>query len=70
MPSQANFLLLRLARADGRTLRDALRRRGIFTRYFEAPRLRDHLRISIGTPEQNDRVIAAFRAIGEELAHG
>ena len=70
VPSQANFVLLRLARGDGKTLRDALRTRGIFTRYFDTPRLRDHLRISMGTPEQNDRVIAAFAEVGEELAHG
>ncbi|MFA7249673.1 MAG: histidinol-phosphate transaminase [Dehalococcoidia bacterium] len=69
-PSHANFVLMRLTRGDGRTVRDALRRRGIFTRYFEAPRLRRHLRISIAKPEQNDRVIAAIREIGEELAHG
>ena len=31
--------------------------------------VRDHLRISIGKPEDNDRVLAAIREIGEELAH-
>lgn len=67
-PSHANFLLLRLARGGGQEVREALRRRGIFTRHFGAPRLRDYLRLTIGTPEQNERVIAAFRAIGEELA--
>lgn len=70
VPSQANFVLMRLHRGDGLTLRDRLRARGIFTRYFETPRLRDHLRISMARPEQNDRVIAAIREIGEELAHG
>ncbi|MEX2446963.1 MAG: aminotransferase class I/II-fold pyridoxal phosphate-dependent enzyme, partial [Dehalococcoidia bacterium] len=70
VPSRANFMLLRLGRGDGLMVRDALRARGIFTRYFDAPRLRDHLRISVGTPEQNDRVVAAFREIGEELSHG
>ncbi len=70
VPSHANFVLMKLARGDGRTLRDALRQRGIFTRYFDTPRLRDHLRISIGRPEDNDRVLTAIREIGEELAHG
>ncbi len=70
VPSQSNFVLMRLARGDGRTVRDLLRQRGIFTRYFESSRLRDHLRISMARPEQNDRVIAALRDIGEELAHG
>lgn len=70
VPSQASFVLMKLSRGDGRTLRDELRKRGIFTRYFESARLRDHLRISIARPEQNDRVLAAIREIGEELAHG
>ena len=70
VPSQANFVLMKLARGDGHTLRDRLRARGIFTRYFESSRLRDYLRISMAKPEQNDRVIAAIREIGEELAHG
>jgi histidinol-phosphate aminotransferase len=66
-PSEANFLLLRLERGDGFAVREAMRRRGVFTRYFTHPRLRDHIRLSMGTPEQNDRVIEAFRAVGEEL---
>ena len=70
VPSQASFVLMKLARGDGRTLRDELRKRGIFTRYFESSRLRDYLRISIAKPEQNDRVLAAIAEIGEELAHG
>lgn len=67
-PSEAVFVLMRLTRGDGKTVRDALRRRGIFARYFDHPRLRDHIRISMALPEQNDRVIEAFREIGEELA--
>ena len=70
VPSQASFVLMKLARGDGRTLRDELRKRGIFTRYFESSRLRDYLRISIAKPEQNDRVLAAITEIGEELVHG
>ncbi|MGE3857869.1 MAG: histidinol-phosphate transaminase [Dehalococcoidia bacterium] len=70
VPSQASFVLMKLSRGDGKTLRDALRRRGIFTRYFESTRLRAYLRISMGTPEQNDRVLAAIAEFGEELARG
>ena len=67
-PSEAVFVLMRLSRGDGKAVRDGLRRRGIFARYFDHPRLRDHIRISMALPEQNDRVIEAFREIGEELA--
>ena len=73
-PSEAVFVLLRLAREgqriEGKAVRDSLRKRGILPRFFDTPRLADHIRISIGTPEQNDRVIAAFREIGEEQARG
>lgn len=66
-PSEANFLLCRLARFDGLSVRDALRRRGVFVRYFDTPRLRDHIRFSMGTPEQNEQVLAAFEAVAREL---
>jgi histidinol-phosphate aminotransferase len=67
--SETNFVLMRLDGIDGLAVRDGLRSRGIFTRFFNTPRLQDHIRISMGTPEQNDRVLEAFRAIGEELGH-
>lgn len=69
-PSQAVFILMRLEGIPGRDLRDRLRKRGIFTRYMDSPRLQDHLRISIGLPEQNDRIIEAFREIGREIGRG
>jgi histidinol-phosphate aminotransferase len=69
-PSETNFLLCRLNLGDGQVVRDALRRRGVFTRYFDTPRLANHIRFSMGLPEQNDRVIAAFEEIGEELRNG
>lgn len=60
-PSQANFLLARVpdgARLNARELYLALKDEGILVRYFDAPRLADKLRITVGTPEQNDRLIA------------
>lgn len=60
-PSQANFLLAtppagRHAAAIYRGLAD----RGIFVRYFNQPRLDDKLRITIGTPRQNDELLQAL----------
>jgi len=69
-PSDAVFILMRLEGIAGRDLRDRLRQRAIFTRYMDSPRLQDHLRISIGLPEQNDRILAAFREIGQEIGRG
>ena len=60
-PSQGNFLLVRCVDADAsfRALLDA----GIVVRdQRAAPQLDDALRISIGTPEESDRVIVALAA--------
>ena len=58
-PSQGNFLLLRFA--DAQTAFDALLAAGVVVRDMRADaRLADALRISIGTPEQNERVIATL----------
>jgi len=68
-PSQSNFLLARIpagARLDAAALQRHLKSRGILVRYLDAPRLKDCLRISIGTAAQNQRLIDA---LGEAL-HG
>jgi len=62
-PSDANFLLVRFA--DAQAAFDALLAVGVVVRdQRAAPGLGDALRITIGTPEQNDRVLAALRAAG------
>ena len=61
-PSQANFLLARFV--DAGTAYAALLAAGIVVRDQRgAPQLGDALRISIGTPEQNARVLAALDGI-------
>jgi histidinol-phosphate aminotransferase len=62
-PSQANFILMRVADGRASEVKQALERRGILIRYYTKPRLSDCVRISIGTPEQNDRALAALREI-------
>lgn len=53
--SATNFLLLSLPVIDAGPVREELARRGIHVRYFANPAhgLRDCLRVSIGTPEEN-----------------
>lgn len=61
-PSQGNFLLVRCAEAQAAY--DALLAAGIVVRDMRAdPRLGDALRISLGTPAENDAVIAALAAL-------
>jgi histidinol-phosphate aminotransferase len=40
-----------------------LRDRGILVRYFSTPALRDGIRISVGTPEDNRALLTALREI-------
>jgi histidinol-phosphate aminotransferase len=67
-PSEANFLLVRLPGFEGRQVRDAMAQRGLFVRYFDTPRLRACVRISVGLPEQNDRAVEALREQGGSRA--
>jgi histidinol-phosphate aminotransferase len=66
-PSDANFILCRLLRSDALTVREGLRRSGVFVRTFDHPRLLAHMRISAGTPEDTERLIAAIKEIEAEL---
>ena len=66
-PSDANFVLCRLDGVDALEVKDRLARRGIFVRHFDTPGLRNHLRISVGLPEQDARLAAALEEIGGEL---
>jgi histidinol-phosphate aminotransferase len=68
LPSQANFILCRVRGGDPRTVADALLRRGILIRYFSSPHLDGHggngyVRITVGRPEDNDKLIEALRDI-------
>ncbi len=66
-PSQGNFVLVRFE--DAESAWQALLAAGVVVRdQRAAPQLGDALRISIGTPEQNARVIAALAACQERAA--
>jgi histidinol-phosphate aminotransferase len=62
-PSEANFVLCRVTHGSARDLRDRLRERGIFVRYFGRPGLDDCIRISAGRPEHTDVLLAALAEI-------
>lgn len=62
-PSCANFVLNRVRGMTAEDFRDRLARAGIIVRYYNKPRLTDHIRISAGTPEQVDRLLDALRKL-------
>lgn len=57
IPSQANFVLAQSPFGKAQSLYEMLRGKGILVRYFNQPQLADKLRITIGTPEQNETLI-------------
>jgi len=61
--SQTNFVLARCKDTDAAEVHKALAERNIYIRYFPYPGLADKLRISIGTPEQNNKLLAALKEI-------
>jgi histidinol-phosphate aminotransferase len=63
LPSAANFVFARHPQRRGAALAAALRERGVLVRHFTAPRISDHLRITVGSDEQVDRLLAALRPI-------
>jgi histidinol-phosphate aminotransferase len=62
-PSQSTYVLCRVIGREAHTLKSDLEREGILIRYYNAPRLRDHIRISVGRPEQTDKLIDVLRRI-------
>ena len=63
LPSAANFVFARHDHQSGATLAAALRARSVLVRRFEAPRIADFLRITVGTDAQTDRLLAALAEI-------
>ncbi|QRI62851.1 histidinol-phosphate transaminase [Shinella sp. PSBB067] len=63
LPSQANFVFARHPGHSGEALAKGLRERAVLVRHFAKPRISDFLRITIGTPEECDRLVAALEEI-------
>ncbi len=57
-PSQTNFLLVQPPGETAQSIYLGLKERGIMIRYFAEPGLDDKLRITVGTPEQNARMVS------------
>jgi histidinol-phosphate aminotransferase len=64
--SSSNFVLARCKNSKASEIYEKLTRRNIFVRYFAYPQIEDKLRITIGTPEQNDKLLSALKEILQE----
>lgn len=63
LPSAANFVFARHPAHGGADLAAALRGRAILVRRFNAPRIADHLRITVGTDSQTEALLSALAEI-------
>ncbi len=61
LPSGANFVFAKHTSMAGEVIFKELKEAGIFVRHFNAPRINDYLRISVGTDEQMDRLFDFLR---------
>ena len=61
LPSKANFIFATLPSHDAGELASKLREQGIIVRYFNKPRINQFLRITIGTDEQNQRLVDTLK---------
>jgi histidinol-phosphate aminotransferase len=61
--SFANFVLAESKNCKANEIYDKLVQRNIYVRYFDKPGLGDKLRITVGTKEQNDKLIFALKEI-------
>ena len=68
LPSAANFVFVSHARHAAAQLSAQLRDHGVLVRHFKQPRISNFLRITVGSDEQNTRLIACLRAVLCEAA--
>lgn len=65
-PSQANYLLCRVRGLPMERLRAAMERQGIILRYYGGSELGDCVRISVGTPMQDEALLLVLRGLEQE----
>ncbi|HXR03207.1 MAG TPA: histidinol-phosphate transaminase [Verrucomicrobiae bacterium] len=59
IPSAANFILVRVG--DGQKIFESLQKQGVIVRPMGGYQLPEWIRISIGTPQENERCLAALK---------
>lgn len=62
-PSQSNFILCDVVEREAGALKQDLEQKGILVRYYRKPRLENCIRISVGRPDQTDRLLAALHEL-------
>ena len=63
LPSAANFIFARHPQHDAAGIAAKLREQGVIVRHFKQERIAQFLRISVGTPEQNQALLDGLAAL-------
>ncbi|MCU7905181.1 MAG: histidinol-phosphate transaminase [Candidatus Thiodiazotropha sp. (ex Epidulcina cf. delphinae)] len=63
LPSAANFVFTRHPELDAETIAAKLRRAGVIVRHFKQPRIDRFLRITVGTQDQNERLVTILKGM-------
>ena len=66
LPSSANFFWMDCSPFGGRSVYEALRRRGVLVRFFDTPSLASGVRVSVGTDDDMGRFLTAVSEITRE----
>ena len=66
LDSRSNFLFASTERKNEAELYKKLKEKGVLVRHFDAPRIANWLRVTIGTPEEMQALLAALDKILEE----
>ena len=61
LPSHANFIFAAAPDGRGEKAYLGLKRQGIVVRYFDKPGLDDKIRITVGTSQENNALLAGIR---------
>lgn len=66
--SAANFLFISHPEVPAKSLLDGLRERGILVRWWDKPRIRDYLRVTVGTDEEMEALWQALSQMVPEVS--
>lgn len=66
LPSAANFVMAKSPVAEGEKLYELLKENGVLVRHFKDKKIRDFVRITVGTDEETDKLLQILNKILKE----
>jgi len=66
-PSSGNFILFKINKEDSSKVYEEMKKRGILLRNFDSPRLRDCLRMTVGSEKENKKFIKELKEVFNEF---